>query len=127
MGGHHFERQKAYKRQEISAILGGGVQDYLPHADGRITYGAFTRDDNPGAPSTVLPGSGPDIERWARVFAAQEEAVPVFVKKRSNEWVYMGDYRCVELDERPEAIDEHAAKTGRDDISMVLRLERCRG
>ena len=121
-----FERGKSYKRAYISEQLGGGVQDYLPHADGRVTYGAFSRDLNPQAPSIVLPGTGPEIERWARVFAGMTDSIPVFVKKRSNEWTYMGDYRCVELNEDPEEIRTHAEKTGRDDITMVLKLARDR-
>jgi hypothetical protein len=119
-----FERQKAYKRAYISAKLGGGTMDYLPHVDGRITYGAFTLRDNPQAPGTVLPGSGPEIVKWARVFAQQTEAVPVFVKKRSNEWIYMGEFRCVGHTEDPAEIQRHAVKTGRTDISMVLTLKR---
>lgn len=92
--------------------------------DGRVTYGAFSLDLNPGAPSTVLPGTGPEIEKWARILAEQNEAIPVFIKKRANEWTYMGHYRCVSLSDDPTEIDAHATKTGRRDISMVLKLER---
>jgi hypothetical protein len=121
-----FDRHKSYKREFISAQLGGGTQDYLPHSAQRITYGAFSLDLNPQAPGIVLPGEGPEIERWARVFADQDEAIPVFVEKRSNEWTYMGMYRCVELSEVPELIAQHARKTGRTDITMVLKLARDR-
>jgi len=121
-----FERGKPYKREALSAMLGGGVQDYLPHAGGRVTYGAFLPELNPGAPLIVLPGSGPEIERWGRVFAEQDEAIPVFLKRRSHEWIYRGNYRCVKLDEDPAAIQEQQRKTGRDDISMVLHLVRDR-
>jgi hypothetical protein len=72
----------------------------------------------------VLPGKGPEIEKWARVFARQAGAIHVFVKKRANEWNYMGRFRCAELNEDPAVIAPHAQKTGRDDISMVLRLTR---
>jgi hypothetical protein len=121
-----FERGKAYKRQRISRLLGGGLQDYLPHQGGRITYGAFSLDLNPEAPSIVLPGSGPEIEKWAAVFAEQRDPVPVFVKKRANEWFYMGHYRCVQLEREALVIAKHATKTGRTDISMVLTLQRDR-
>jgi hypothetical protein len=121
-----FERGRVYTRKQISAALGGGEQDYLPHADGRVVCGAFSRDLNPKAPSVVLPGTGPDIERWARVFAEQEDAVPVFVKRRVNEWTYMGHYRCLRLDDGPVAIEAEAQRTGRTDISMVLYIERDR-
>jgi hypothetical protein len=121
-----FERGKTYKRREISDALGGGVQDYLPHSGGRVTYGAFSLDLNPQAPGVILPGTGPEIEKWALVFAEQEEPVPVFVKKRPNEWAYMGNYRCARVVDDPTTIEGFAQKTGRDDITMVLYLERDR-
>jgi hypothetical protein len=46
-----FERGKAYTRAFISKHLGGGTQDYLPHVEGRVTYGAFSLDLNPQAPA----------------------------------------------------------------------------
>ena len=54
------------------------------------------------------------------------QPIPVFIKKRPNEWVYVGEYRCVDMSEDPTDIEPHAMKTGRDDITMVLRLERVR-
>jgi len=119
-----FERHKPYKRWYISQQLGGGLQDYLPHAHGRVPYGAFSLELNPQAPGIVLPGTGPEIERWARVLAEQDEAIPVFVKKRTNEWVYMGTYRCTSFSDDQATIQPHAEKTGRADISMVLALTR---
>jgi hypothetical protein len=119
-----FERQKPYKRKYISEQLGGGLQDYLPHVDGRVVYGAFSRDLNPDAPLVVLPGDGPEIERWARVFAEQDYPIPVFIKQRSSEWIYMGMFRCVELSEDEAEIAVQAARTKRSDISMILRLAR---
>src|SRR5437868_2056954 len=106
-----FQRGKTYKRAYISEQLGGGVQDYLPHLGGRITYGAFSLDLNPQAPAVVLPGDGPEIKKWARVFADQREAIPVFIKKRPNEWTYMGEYRCAELIEDSGVIAGYANKT----------------
>lgn len=103
-----FERNKGYKRSEISRLLGGWVQDYLPHSAGRVTYGAFSNDLNPDAPSIVLPGTGEEIERWARVLCEQQDPIPVFVKRRSNEWNYMGTYRCVDLSGNSAAIESHA-------------------
>lgn len=119
-----FERGKSYKRRQISERLGGGEQDYLPHQNGRVTYGAFSRDLNPDAPLVILPGSGPEIEKWATVFASQDGDIPVFIKKRSNEWVYRGQYRCERMTRDPDEISAQAKKTGRTDISMVLYLSR---
>lgn len=51
---------------------------------------------------------------------------PVFVKRRSNEWVYRDRYRCVALSRDPTMIAPHARETGRADLSMVLYPERDR-
>ena len=34
------------------------------------------------------------LERAASLFSGQRAAVPVFVKKASNEWIYLGNYKC---------------------------------
>jgi hypothetical protein len=121
-----FERGKTYTRHYIQRKLGGGLQDYLPHADGVVVAGCFSQELNPRAPTVILPGTGPEIERWARVFAEQREPVPVFVKQRSNEWYCMGEFRCVRLVEDPAVVAEHAAHARRADVSMVLFLERAK-
>jgi hypothetical protein len=124
MGIHPFLRGREYSRKQISDVLGGGVQDYLPHQDGVVVYGAFSKDLNPGAPNVILPGTGPEIERWAHVFAGQEHAIPVFLKRKSNVWYCMGDFRCKRWSEDEATISEHSRAAGRDDVTMVLFLER---
>jgi hypothetical protein len=119
-----FERGKVYSRLAIQRALGGGLQDYLPHVDGRVVAGCFSKDLNPQAPNVILPGTGPEIERWARVFAEQGTAVPVFIKQRSNEWYCMGAFRCLRLAEDDRTIQDHAQRANRTDVTMVLFLER---
>lgn len=119
-----FVRMKDYTRAQISRALGGGVQEYLPHVDGRVVAGCFKKQANPDAPSTILPGTGAGIERWAEVFAAQQSPIPVFVKSKPNVWTYFGRFRCVSLDRDPKRIEEQKRRTGRDDVTMILKLER---
>lgn len=119
-----FVRMKAYTRRAISNALGGGVQDYLPHTGGRVVAGCFSKDVNPDAPTTVLPGTGVEIEKWAQVFATQQEPIPVFVKHRSNEWTFYGYFRCTTLDRDAERIAVQKRRTGREDITMILTLAR---
>ena len=119
-----FERGKTYSRTDIQRERGGVVQDYLPHAGGVVVAGCFSKDVNPHAPTVILPGTGPEIEKWARVFARQLNSVPVFIKQRSNTWYCMGKFRCTRLADDAETIAEHSANTARDDVTMVLFLER---
>jgi hypothetical protein len=122
-----FQRGKVYSRATIQRRLGGGLQDYLPHVEGRVVAGCFSQELNPQAPNVILPGTGPEIERWARVFAEQRTAVPVFIKQRSNEWYCMGDFRCVRLVADAATVREYAERARRDDVTMVLFLEREKG
>ena len=122
-----FERGKKYSRADIQRGLGGGVQDYLPHTDGVVVAGCFDKVLNPQAPNVILPGTGPEIERWGRVFATQAEPVPVFIKERSNVWHCMGDFRCVRFADDELTVADHAARARRTDVTMVLFLERSKG
>jgi hypothetical protein len=105
-------------------MVGGGLQDYLPHFEGEVVAGCFSKDLNPQAPNVILPGTGPEIERWGRAFALQRSAIPVFIKQRSNEWYCMGDFRCVRIADDDITIQEHARRASRTDVTMVLFLER---
>ena len=66
-----FVRGQTYTRQEIHDQLGGDLQSYLPHVQGEVVCGCFTRRLDPNAPDQVLVGEGPDVVKYARVFAAQ--------------------------------------------------------
>lgn len=116
--------KRLYTRREIADALGGGVQDYLPHHDGRVVGVCVLPELNPDAPAVILAGTGPDIIRWGDVFAAQREFVPVFLKRATNAWQYVGRYRVAERSVDPEQIARWAAVSDRTgDISMVLYLE----
>src|SRR5207245_2801322 len=80
--------------REIPQGLVGDLSSYLPHRDGRVVCGCFRPDLNPDAPDVILPGRGPKVERWARVFATQPDFIPCFVKADTNAWEYVGRF-CV--------------------------------
>jgi len=119
-----FRALRLYTRREISDALGGGIQDYLPHADGRVVCACLSREYNPDAPYVVLPGKGQDIVRWGDVFAQQREFVPVFLKRATNAWQYVGRFRVQERSVDDEQIERWGVVSGRQgEISMVLYLE----
>lgn len=119
-----FSLGKSYSRAEIHNVVGGGVQDYLPHQDGHVVCGCFNPILNPDAPDIVLPGFGRDIERWAHVFADQDEYAPCFLKLQTNHWEYVGEFRVKGVTTAASEIaryEESADRAG--DVSMVLFLE----
>jgi hypothetical protein len=120
-----FSFGRTYTREEIHDVLGGGLQEYLLQSDGRIVGACLNRKLNPNAPAVVLPGFGPKIEGSARLFAAQGDYVPTFMKFSSNAWEYVGEWRVRRLSEDEAEIAQWEARAGReDDVSMVLHLER---
>jgi len=87
--------------------------------------GAFKIQANPDAPSVVLPGLGPQIRHSAEVFARQTEPVPIFIKRATNEWEYVGNFHVQRYSESARDIGLHARRAARKgDVSSVLFLER---
>ncbi len=118
-----FKPGRVYDRQEIHKKLGGGLRDFLPHSNGKIVCGCFTKKANPLAPAEVLPGNGPNIMRWAEAFYDQQEAVPVFLKKATRQWEYMGLWKPVAKEVSSERVQQRRLEVGRPDITMILHLE----
>lgn len=113
-----------YTRDQIHARLGGGLQDYLPHKNGRVVCGCFRTDTNPDAPEVILPGIGPDIQKWARVFRNQKNPIPVFIKKESNGWEYVGDYKVDRWTDDPSEIARYSIRSTGTAATSVLFLRR---
>ena len=124
-----------YSRQEISDILGGSIQPYLPFKGGRVTCGCFRVEEeyNPDAPEEVLfgdryGGSMPKVEKSAELVYAQGkrgEAVPIFIFRESGKWEYVGDYQCIDLLRDPVLLRQKMqAYPRRGFITGILRFEK---
>jgi hypothetical protein len=73
----------------------------------------------------ILPGFGSKIERTAQLFAEQNTAVPVFLKRTVNQWQYVGEFRVSRLAKDPAEIARQEKRANRQEtVSMVLFLER---
>jgi len=119
-----FKLHHLYTRREIADALGGGVQDYLPHRDGRVVCACLSQELNPDAPNVILAGTGPDIVRWGQTFADQKAFVPVFMKRATNAWKYVGKFRVVSSTTDREEIARWEGVSGRaGNIAIVLYLE----
>jgi hypothetical protein len=114
---------KSYSRKEISKTLGGSGQSYLPIKDGQITCGCFKKDLNPDAPEEVLIG---DINRKsAEIISEQEEPIPVFIKKDTDVWEYVGDYKCVDYSIKPTLLRQKEKQyPERGKITAVLKFKK---
>src|SRR5262245_60288426 len=119
-----FELGHTYTRRAIHEAVGGEVQSYLPRHRGRVVCGCFTQTLNPPAPDIVLVGNAPNVIKSAKQFAGQSEAVPVFLKQKSNAWEYVGNFVVDRYSEDPAEIAPLAKKANRPDAMGVLFLKR---
>jgi hypothetical protein len=114
----------SYTREQINAMVGGGVQSFLPTKNGRVVCGCFLLKLNPDAPAEVLVGVGPQRENTAKVAVLQLTSIPVFLKGDVGEWEYIGRYRAYRYLERAHKLlaDEERAK--REDVAGILYMRK---
>jgi hypothetical protein len=128
-GGHTVEMPvrpslgSSYTREQINAMLGGGVQAFLPTKNGRVVCGCFKLDLNPDAPKEVLVGEGPQRVRSAEIAVLQRTPFPIFLKRDVDEWEYVGDYRAVRYLDRGHKLLEAEERSKREGIAGILYME----
>ena len=119
---------ESYTRDHIHEILGGEKVSYLPQKDGKIVCGCFSTDANPEAPYVILVGGDEDgeehpVEKKAKILEAQEEPIPVFLKRASNDWMYEGNFQVQRVTRDRQFLEEKQRQAGRTDVVMALILE----
>lgn len=120
----YFTLGQKYTRREISQLLGGSEIEYLPTENKSVVCGCFTLDHNPEAPNIIIPGTGKVIEREAKIFCEQQHPIPIFLKRRVNEWEYVGHYRAEKFSTDPAEIAAHhkGSITPLNKITRVIYL-----
>jgi hypothetical protein len=84
--------------------------------------GCFRPDLNPGAPETVIVGTGPGIEGAAAALASQQSPIPVFVKVGPVKWEYAGQFTVKRWLREAAAVRRYALRAGRADATSIIRL-----
>jgi hypothetical protein len=107
----------------LASITAGG-DSYIRTKDGVVKGLAIRRDLNPEAPEIILVGNGPRIVANARLFAKTNSAVPTFVKRATNAWEFIGNYKAVKYSDEPEVIAKYANQRPADNLAGVLFLEQ---
>ena len=119
-----------YSRQEISNMLGGSNVAYLPFRDEVVTCGCFRVEEeyNPGAPNEVMFGCDepmPDVEKAAKMVREQDKPIPIFIRRGSAKWEYIGNYQCVELERDANMLKQKMKEhPRRGQIKGILRFKK---
>jgi hypothetical protein len=117
-----FDVGKPYTRKEIHAQLGGSMRACLLEARGSVVGICYEPRMNPQAPREILIGRGPQKERAGQALAAQPDAVPVFAKRRSNTWEFVGNFKGAGYIASEYEAARRADGSGRTDVAGVLLL-----
>ena len=119
-----FKKGSTYTRQDISAAVGGGLQDCISHSNGRVVAICMRPDMNPKAPSVLLVGAGPDKKHYSTILCTDQknEAVPIFTRRSNSAWKFEGNFRVKSSSVDPNIIAEHQRTSGRTDVQMVIHF-----
>ena len=120
----NWEHGHSYTRDDIHAALGGSRQTFLPSKNREVVAACLRMDLNPGAPNIMLPGHGQEKQRAADWLSTHPSHVfPVFLKRATNQWEYIGRYCCERWTDAPDEIREWSRRSGRQDIYRILFLK----
>lgn len=118
-----FEAGKKYSRLEIQNQLGGSLDQYLPHKDGRVVCGCFKLRANPSAPRVLLVDAKPEIMHWAEVLCQQVEPIPLFIKGNGEGWRYVGMFAVRTWFDDVQHLWEQEELVGRRRLGRIIVMK----
>jgi hypothetical protein len=117
-----FQQGNLYTREQISKVVGGSRQAYLPTKGGQVVAICLIPNYNPCAPDEILPGVGRIVEHSADLLVAQQNALPTFLKRNNKEWEYVGIYRAVGCTTVAAILHQKSIEVGHR-VTRVIKLE----
>ncbi len=111
-----------YTRDEVSEMVGAGGDDYILTKAGKVRAITLNPEMNPKAPDIVIVGKGPQVQKRAQLLSKSKESFPTFIKRRPNQWEYVGKYRAVEFKSDKQTIEIYRAHRKADSIYGILFL-----
>jgi hypothetical protein len=107
---------------QLAALTAGG-DDYIRTKGNEVLGLALRLDKNPKAPDVVAFGKGPRIVARAHRLFESGVTVPAFVKRGTNAWEYLGQYRATAIRSDALSIRRYASDRPRGSVAGVLFLE----
>ncbi len=116
-----------FDREEISQMFGGNYQQALPHRNGDVVCGCFDPVLNPNAPKEVLVGFGRDRERYAARIVEQNVSIPIFIKRGSKQYEFVGHFRATGYSKDANEVSQKTKMVANaDEIAGVLYFEEAK-
>lgn len=113
---------KLLTTNELAEATAGG--DAYIRTKGNVVKGLALRlDINPRAPEVVAFGSGPRIRARAQLLYESGATVPAYVKRDTNAWEYLGEYRATAIRRDKRTIARYGKNRKKGSVDGVLFLE----
>jgi len=114
---------KRYSPKEQYEMHGGNQQQCAPINEGRVLLLRLKPDHNPDAPD-VADWETPDNTKVDQIREqTQQEPLPVYVRRRPNEWEYMGRFRVARVTTDKATLTKREAKANHE-VNYAIHLER---
>ena len=108
---------------ELAERTAGG-DSYIRTKDGVVVGLALTQKYNPRAPEIVVVGDGPRIVDRAKLFLQSGLSVPTYLKRGTNAWELIGQYRALAYKTDSATIEQFRDGRPLSEVSGILFLER---
>jgi hypothetical protein len=112
-----------YSLREQYEMHGGNMQRCAPDKDGRVLLLRVKPDLNPDAPG-IIDWEAPN-DPWVKTIQeqTQQKPLPVYVRRRPNEWEHMGQFCVARVATDGPTLAERRERTGLQ-VSYAIHLER---
>jgi Domain of unknown function (DUF3883) len=107
---------------ELAKLTAGG-DDYIRTKANEVKGLALTYKLNPDAPDAVVYGKGPRVQARAELLLSTGTVVPAYVKRQTNRWEYLGQYRATAIRRDAQTIKKYGSSRQPGTVAGVLFLE----
>lgn len=115
-------KQMLLTTKELAKVTAGG-DDYIRTKNNKVCGLALRSDLNPEAPEIIAFSTGPRIQVRAELFLKAGNAVPTYIKRGTNAWEYIGEYRATAIRRDAATIAQHGKNRDIETIAGILFLE----
>ncbi len=112
-----------YSPKEQYEMHGGNQQQCAPIKEGRVLLLRLKPDHNSDAPYIADWEASNDRKVDQIREQTQQEPLPVYVRRRANEWEYMGRFRVTHVATDGPTLARRKERSGHK-VSYAIRLER---
>lgn len=115
-------QRKLLTTEQLAKETAGG-DNYIRTKGNEVKGIALRLDLNPDAPNIIPVGKSTENLRRARLLLNSGLSAPTYVKRDTNSWEYVGDYRAYDLRSDKQTIETYGNSREKGSVAAILFLE----